>query len=54
MKFDKEKLIDLVLAQIAVDVENDDVTAIEEMIKFLPEERLVSYLPEELFEEMED
>ena len=41
------KLIDKVLEQIKEDVINGDVTAIEELLKNVPIERLKSYLPEE-------
>lgn len=40
---------DAVLAQIKIDVESGDLTAIEEMIKELPEDALVAYLPETLW-----
>lgn len=40
-------LIDHVLDQIKKDVEMEDMTAIEELIKDIPEEKLNSYLPEE-------
>ena len=51
MKFTKQQLLDLVLEQIKTDVANEDLTAIEELIRFVPEERLVSFLPDEAFEE---
>ena len=41
------KLIDKVLEQIKADVINGDVTAIEELLKQVPNEILKSYLPEE-------
>ena len=41
------KLIDKVLEQIKEDVINGDVTAIEELLKQVPNEILKSYLPEE-------
>ena len=40
---------DAVLAQIKTDVESGDLTAIEEMIKELPEDALIAYLPEALW-----
>ena len=42
-----QKLIDRVLEQIISDVQIGDVTAIEELLTFCPEENLLHYLPEE-------
>ena len=39
-------LIDRVLDQIVEDVNTGDLTAIEEMLKLVPTEVLVNYLPE--------
>jgi len=44
-KTPREQLIDNVLEQIARDVENEDVTAIQEMIAHLPDNVLEAYLP---------
>ena len=41
-----QRLIDMVLLQIKVDVRNKDLTAIEELIKSIPVENLTSYLCE--------
>ena len=41
-----ESLIDRVLAQIQEDVNKGDVTAIEELLKQVPTQVLVDYLPE--------
>jgi len=41
---DKDKLIDDVLTQLVLDVKQGDLTAIEEMLKFLPERVLVSFV----------
>jgi hypothetical protein len=41
-----QELIDLVLNQIAQDVDNKDFTAIEELLKYVPEKNLIAYLPE--------
>jgi hypothetical protein len=41
------KLIDAVLEQIKKDVANEDLTAVEELLRFLPPHRLRNYLPEE-------
>jgi hypothetical protein len=40
-------LYDEVLNQIAQDISNSDFTAIEELLKFVPRENLIAYLPEE-------
>lgn len=42
----KEKpLVDLVLAQIVQDVQDGDITAVEELIKSISAEQLKAYLP---------
>jgi hypothetical protein len=41
-----EDLINEVLQQIKADIENEDMTAIEELIKEIPEEKLNAFLPE--------
>ena len=43
---DIQKLLDMALEQIRVDVERGDLTAIEELLRNLPEDALVSFLPE--------
>jgi hypothetical protein len=42
----KEELIDLVLDQIAEDLMNGDLTALEELLKAVPDTNLKSYLTE--------
>ena len=42
----REELVDLVLDEIVQDVENKDFTAIEELLHFVPEMNLKSYLSE--------
>jgi hypothetical protein len=44
----EQKLIDAVLAQIVDDVVIGDLTAIEELLKSVPEANLEAYLPEEI------
>lgn len=44
---DRQDLIDKVLFNIEIDVNNGDFTAIEELIKRLPDSDLIAYLPEE-------
>jgi len=40
------ELLEAVLEQIKKDVEGGDMTAIEELIKFIPQDRLVNFLSE--------
>lgn len=42
----REELINEVLNQILQDVKDFDLTAIEELIKHIPDEALMGYLPE--------
>jgi hypothetical protein len=44
----EQKLIDQVLEQMLQDILNGDLTAIQELIKFIPEINLIAYLPEEV------
>ena len=44
---EKQRVVDAVLEEIKVDIANGDVTAIDELLMFLPVERLKGYLPEE-------
>jgi hypothetical protein len=39
-------LYDEVMEQMAEDIRNSDFTAIEELLKFVPRENLIAYLPE--------
>jgi hypothetical protein len=48
------KLINRVLEQIKADVSMGDVTAIEELLSFVPRENLIGYLPEEEWEKYEN
>jgi len=41
-------LVDRVLDQIVKDCEGGDLTAIEELLKSVPREKLIGYLPEEM------
>ena len=43
-----DRLIDLVLEQIIKDLEGSDMTALAELLSFIPEDKLVGYLPEDL------
>jgi hypothetical protein len=40
-------LVDRVMDQMAEDFKGGDLTAIEELLKFVPRDRLIGYLPEE-------
>lgn len=42
----RDRLIDAVLEQIKADIEAGDLTAIEEMIRYLPADVLIDFLPE--------
>lgn len=44
-----QKLIDYVLDQIEIDVKSEDFTAIEELLKSVPEKNLIDYLPEGVY-----
>lgn len=46
----KQDLLDSVLHQIVRDIQSKDFTAIEELIRKLPDEDLIAYLPEEFQE----
>lgn len=46
----KQKLIDAVLEQIKIDVNNSDLTAIEELLKNVDNLFLFGYLPENVKE----
>ena len=45
---DENELINRVIAQIQLDIECGDVTALEELLKRVPAKVLESYLPEEM------
>jgi hypothetical protein len=49
----QKPLIDRVITQIELDMRGDDLTALEELLKRVPEQVLESYLPEVDFENME-
>ena len=42
-----QNLIDKVIDQIVIDVNAKDLTSIEELLKSVPEENLIGFLPEE-------
>tara|TARA_R110002124_G_C8555682_1_gene479807 strand:- start:316 stop:501 length:186 start_codon:yes stop_codon:yes gene_type:complete len=43
----KQELIDEVLSRVVVDVMVGDVTAIEELLRFIPQKRLLGFLDAE-------
>jgi len=43
---DKQEFFDAVLEQIQMDVKIGDLTAIEELLQYIPEQYLMGYLPE--------
>jgi hypothetical protein len=43
-----QELIDQVIEQIKTDVENQDMTAIEELLRVVPSDYLLGYLSEEI------
>lgn len=45
MMDDMQDLVDQVIGQIQLDIENGDVTALEELLKRVPARVLESYLP---------
>jgi hypothetical protein len=48
------ELVDVVLKQIVDDVLFGDMTAVEELLTFVPIFNLVSYLPDETFQKFKD
>ena len=49
----EKPLIDRVITQIELDLQTGDLTALEELLKRVPEQVLESYLPEVDFENLE-
>jgi hypothetical protein len=48
------KLIDRVIEEIKMDINSGDVTALDELLTFIPKENLIGYLPEEEWEQYEN
>ena len=46
---DKQKLIDMAIEQIKKDIENGDLTAVDELLKHCSDKNLMFYLPEDLW-----
>ena len=49
----QKSLVDRVITQIELDMRGDDLTALEELLKRVPEQVLESYLPEVDFENLD-
>ena len=49
----QKPLIDRVITQIELDMRGDDLTALEELLKRVPEQVLEAYLPEVDFENLD-
>jgi len=50
----RERLIEEVLNQVLQDVKDFDLTAIEELLRHIPDEVMMAYLPEEVIEAVEN
>jgi hypothetical protein len=50
----EDPIIEAVIEQIRRDFEMDDVSAIYEMLEFLPKKNLLAYLPEEISEQLKN
>jgi hypothetical protein len=44
---EKQKVVDKVIKEIALDFAKSDLTAVDELLKFVPTQNLIAYLPEE-------
>jgi hypothetical protein len=49
----EDPIIEAVIEQMRKDFEMDDVTAIYELLEFLPKKNLLGYLPEEVSEQLD-
>lgn len=47
-------LIDRVIERIKEDIASGDVTALDELLTFVPKENLIAFLPEEEWEQFEN
>jgi hypothetical protein len=50
----EDPIIEAVIQQMREDFEMDDVTAIYELLEFVPKKNLLGYLPEEIAEQLEN
>ena len=47
-----DQLIETVIDTIQVDLQNGDIEAVEELLRFVPVENLLGYLPEDVAEDL--
>ena len=47
-----DELIETVIDTIQVDLQNGDIEAVEELLRFVPVENLLGYLPEDVAEDL--
>ena len=47
-----DQLIETVIDTIQVDLQNGDIEAVEELLRFVPVENLLAYLPEDVAEDL--
>ena len=47
-----DQLIETVIDTIQVDLQNGDIEAVEELLRFVPAENLLAYLPEDVAEDL--
>lgn len=47
-----DELIETVIDTIQVDLQNGDIEAVEELLRFVPAENLLAYLPEDVAEDL--
>ena len=45
---DMDNLVDSVIEKMIEDINDGDLTAIDELLRFVPKENLIGYLPEEI------
>ena len=50
----EDPIIEAVIQQMREDFEMNDVTAIYELLEFVPKKNLLGYLPEEIAEQLEN
>ena len=53
LSINKQVLIDAVIEEIKKDIASGDLTAIDELLSFLPKKSLLYYLPEESWQEFQ-
>ncbi len=53
-RVENNKLIDRVIEEIKSDIEYGDTTSIDELLRFIPKENLIQFLPEEEWGQFEN